>query len=29
MKWIENENSENYLVGYSAEDHAYVVITKK
>ena len=29
MKWIENENSENYLVGYSNEDQAYAVIKKK
>ena len=29
MRWIDNEKSENYLVGYSNEDRAYVVITKK
>ena len=29
MRWIDNEKSENYLVGYSNEDCAYVVITKK
>ena len=28
MKWIDNEKSENYLVGFSKEDQAYVVIKK-
>ena len=29
MKWIDNDKSENYLIGFSVSKDAYIVLEKR